>query len=558
MGALPVIRRFVERLRLPAIVDDLLPLAPQAPYQRGNIITALVMNKLTAPSPLYKLEEWARRGGVEPILGIPAEALTDDRVGRLLDEVADNVEELKTRVCLSAIEAFGLDVGRLHWDLTSVTFEGDYDGQHPLWPLITYGYHQRNNPRRKQVRVANLVVGDGAIGGLLHKTYDGNRNDINTVTDYIGLFCEIRDRFGQRPRLIGDSKLVSNEKRVALEDAGLWWICPEPRTDELKRVYSQLREDQWKQLPYVSRRQADKSPQAQTVYKCQDTAWQLDWKIPSVDSASRKEGGRARRRETKTYEFRHLHVFSSEEQAACRTSRRDECDRVERQLEELQRKFTSAYWKKQTAQRAQAAVERIVGARSAGRLYRWAVGQLPEGGWGLSYQLDADLLAEAERFDGFYTIATNIPKVTADEMTVFTDWKQQSECERRFTDWKGPLKVRPLFLKHNKRIVGLVAVLSIALLVFCLLERHVRLGLRSRDEKMVGLLPVKRPVRATGRNVLQTLSTLSLVRLRHAGRTQWQIPAPEPIQQQLLRILDVDLDLTLRLLAARQKGVPDA
>ena len=44
------------------------------------------------------------------------------------------------------------------------------------------------------------------------------------------------------------------------------------------------------------------------------------------------------------------------------------------------------------------------------------------------------------------------------------------------------------FLKNNKRIVGMVFVLSIALLLFSLLEREVRRQLP--DGKMKGLLPV--------------------------------------------------------------------
>ena len=552
IGALPVIKRFVEQLRLTSIVNELLPLAPQAPYQRGDVLAALVMNKLTAPTPLYKLEEWARRDGVEPLLGVPPDALTDDRVARLLDEVAENVEELKARVCLSAIEHFGLDVGRFHWDLTSVTFEGDYDAQHPLWPLITYGYHQGNNPKRKQVRVANLVVGDGAVGGLLHKTYDGNHGDINTITDYVGLFCEIRDRFGQKPLLVGDSKLLGNEKRIELEEAGLWWLSPEQHSEELERIYAELPEDGWERVQYVSRRQKDKPPERQTLYKCQETEWHRVGRVPA--ETRRGAPGRPRKWAEKTYKFRRVHVFSSEEQEACRISRRDECKRVERQLEEQQQKFRSRFWKKKGRSDAEKAVERIIASRTAGKLYRWALKAAPEGGWLIEYQLDVQLVEAAQRFDGYYTLSTNIPVDVAAQSAVFADWKQQTECERRFSDWKGPLKVRPLFLKHTKRIVGLVAVLSIALLIFCLVERRVRQELREQDESMTGLLPVKRPVRATGRNVLQTLSSLTLVRIQHGGLTHWQIPPPDAVQQRLLQLLGVDLRLLVQALTGRSRS----
>lgn len=137
VGALPVIKRFCDRLELSRIVDEAIPLATQASAGAGDVLVAMVMNKLTDPLPLYRIQEWAEESGVEPFLGLQSSLLTDDRIGRLLDRLADHVEPIKTALCVSAVEKFGLDVGRLHWDLTSVQFEGAYDDQDPLWPRLT-------------------------------------------------------------------------------------------------------------------------------------------------------------------------------------------------------------------------------------------------------------------------------------------------------------------------------------------------------------------------------------------------------------------------------------
>ena len=53
-------------------------------------------------------------------------------------------------------------------------------------------------------------------------------------------------------------------------------------------------------------------------------------------------------------------------------------------------------------------------------------------------------------------------------------WKQQGELERRFSDWKGPLLVHPVFLKTPQRIAALILLLHLALMIFCLIERAVR------------------------------------------------------------------------------------
>jgi transposase len=49
--------------------------------------------------------------------------------------------------------------------------------------------------------------------------------------------------------------------------------------------------------------------------------------------------------------------------------------------------------------------------------------------------------------------------------------------ERRYHDFKGPLAVAPVFLRHNRRITALITVICLALLVFCLFERQVRQAL---------------------------------------------------------------------------------
>jgi transposase len=552
IGALPAIKRLAERLRLATIVDQVLPRAPQATYGFGEVLVALVMNKLSVPRPLYQLETWATNSGVEPLLGVPPEALTDDRVAALLDAVAENVEPLKAEIFLNAIEHFGLDISAFHWDLTSLEFEGDYDDQHPLFPLITYGYDSRAKGRKKkQYRVADLVVGDGAVGGALHKTYSGNTNDVNTVNDYATLFAQIRDRFGKRPKLIGDTKLVSPEKMADLDDARLYWICPEPHQANLDDQFLQLPEDRWELLPYVTQRELDKPESRRTIYRGQEVEWQYTRPKSSRPKESKNEVGEGHSEaedEVKVYRFRRIFVFSSEEQKARRESRKSEFERAERHLNEQSTKFRGRYWKKRGEAEARHAVQKILDARkTVGKLYNWSLQPQENGGWKLTYSVDQQALKRLELLDGYYTLVTNVPQ---DDSTyaVFQDWKKQSEVERRFANWKGPLRVRPLFIKTNKRVVGLIAVLSFALLLFCLLEREVRQKLQESDGRMVGLLPVSRPVRATGRNIIQTLETLTLVAFRIGDDRVWQMVPPNPIQLRLLAMLDVDVKRTLRAL----------
>ena len=121
LGALPVVAAFARRLDVAGIVDRAVPVRDIAYATHGEVIEALVANRLTSPTPLVHVEDWARDWAVEEIFGISPEVLNDDRIGRALDAVAPHLEGIVGSVGARAIASFGVDVGRIHWDMTSIS-----------------------------------------------------------------------------------------------------------------------------------------------------------------------------------------------------------------------------------------------------------------------------------------------------------------------------------------------------------------------------------------------------------------------------------------------------
>jgi Domain of unknown function (DUF4277) len=70
LGALPVVAEFGRRLRIAEIIDELCPVRPVAWITHGEVIEALVANRLTAPAPLVRVQEWAAAMAVEEAYGI--------------------------------------------------------------------------------------------------------------------------------------------------------------------------------------------------------------------------------------------------------------------------------------------------------------------------------------------------------------------------------------------------------------------------------------------------------------------------------------------------------
>ena len=76
-GALPVVAEFGRRLRIAEIVDELCPVRPVAWITHGEVIEALVANRLTAPVLMVRVHEWAAAMAVEEAYGIAPELLND-------------------------------------------------------------------------------------------------------------------------------------------------------------------------------------------------------------------------------------------------------------------------------------------------------------------------------------------------------------------------------------------------------------------------------------------------------------------------------------------------
>ena len=107
-------------MQLKERVDAVAPVREVAHLTNGDVVVALVANRLTAPRPLYDIVEWAEDWAVEETFGIKSAALNDDRLGRCLDDIAAVHDRLRGDLTVQAIAAFGLETTTVRWDLTSV------------------------------------------------------------------------------------------------------------------------------------------------------------------------------------------------------------------------------------------------------------------------------------------------------------------------------------------------------------------------------------------------------------------------------------------------------
>jgi hypothetical protein len=134
LGALPVVAAVCRRLDIAGIVDRAAPVRDIALVTHGQVIVAMIANRLTSPTPMVHLGQWATQLAVQHAFAVAPEVLNDDRTARALDALAPVLEQVTGSVGAAAIGCYGIDVSQLHWDMTSISLHGDYqvtDGTSP-------------------------------------------------------------------------------------------------------------------------------------------------------------------------------------------------------------------------------------------------------------------------------------------------------------------------------------------------------------------------------------------------------------------------------------------
>jgi transposase len=538
MGPHPVIAYYLERMNLEAILRGALGSARQGLLDHAKTLSVLIHNILVSPGPLYRIAEWA--APVEPhVLGLtPAqkEALNDDRVARALDAlVSERARGIWFRLALRVIKQFEVQTDRVHFDTTTVTFHGKYQGSvHE--PRITYGHNKDHRPDLKQLLFGLSVSSDGAVP-LHHQVYSGNRTDDSV---HQGNLEELRRILGRDDfTYVADSKLCTADNLKNLTSFGGTFVTVMPRTwSEDKRFRQILREGKvrWKEVLRIpNRRRKDDPPD---IFRtCAG--------LPKTDSG-----------------YRLVWIRSSLKAEEDRLYREGQMRRAEGELGELdlklnRRKLRSARAIKRAVREIvhRLGVERFLEVKLKARI-QLIPRRLKRGrpgaqdpvrmekrrAWTLRIRRDAKELTREKRTDGVFPIVTNLERRSKREVLLI--YKYQPYVEKRFSGIKTDLEIAPVYLKKPSRAAALVHTYFLALVVASLMEREVRRRMSRENIEALPLLPEGRKTKTpTCPRILEVFNAMSW---QEFSRGEEVIAFPitlTPFQKQILSLLEVPADI---------------
>jgi transposase len=483
---LPAAAAYCRKLGLVEIVNGAVP--SEMDVSPGVAVQAMVLDTFAGRSPLYRVEKFLASQDVELLLGeqFRAGQFNDTNLARALDAIYEaGTGKVLGALGVAAAKAFGLDSSRVRYDTTSVSVWGDYAAcagdSPPDGPRLVRGHSKDNRPELKQFMLELLCV-DRAVP-ILGGTLDGNSSDKTSNHELLMRIGSIMARHGLGPGAfvyVADSALVTEDNLDLLP--GTLFVTRLPFTYGVcaEAVDRAVEADRWMELGALAEEKAASSSRPPALYKVFETEVHVhgrDYRALVVHSSSHdkrrlKRLGKLFNESVKTLSAKikglakTFFCRADAEAAAARAAKLStRLHRVDATVAEIQAPGRGRP-PKNRPRRTTAKYEITCAVKEA-----------------------EEELAKERLRAGCFVLLTNIPASGPSGMdggALLATYKGQNCVEANFSFLKDPLVVNDLFLKTPSRIEALGMILIIALMVWRLMERSMRVNLPTVGGKLPG------------------------------------------------------------------------
>jgi transposase len=556
VGALPIVNRILERMRLSEIFKQCLPdddSRTQLPTHRGLLI--LLRNILIAREPVYGVGQWASSYAPDlfDIWHHEVKRLNDDRVGRCLDRLFDALDaDLIMKVVRRVIDQFHIQLDELHNDSTSVSFYGAYGqaeeegrvrGRRTL--AITFGHSKDHRPDLKQLLYILTVSDDGGVP-LYFTSANGNTTDDTTHRQTWDLLHQL---VGRADFLyVADCKLATSENMnyIARQHGRFITLLPRTRKEGQQfrqRLLKKPDSIRWDELYTVTKEIITKGKALQQTVDCLSVSaeemvsregYRLLW-YHSIKKVDRDSQQRARRLQRATQALLELR----DRLQGPKTRFRERC-KVDAAVQEILKKYEVETLLLVDVLEEQEPTFRQTSKGRPGKNTKYV--KRVKKRFNISWSVDSVRLTEAESLDGIFPLISNVKSMTAEE--VLRAYKRQPIIEKRFSQLKTDFAVAPIYLKSVPRIQALLAVYFFVLIVQTLLERELRQAMERAQIESLPLYPEDRACRRpTTRKILDLFDGVQRHELSRPDREpEVMVTQLSPLQKQILKLLGISIN----------------
>jgi transposase len=547
---LPLVSAYAVRIGLVEEIDRLI--ACDMEVSPGRIVLAMILDALSGRSPLFRLQEFYADKDIELLLGenIPVTKLADYTLGRVLERLSEvGTNKILGAVALGAMKSFSLDTSHAHHDTTSVSVYGDYllyDWEEHDQPfVITNGFSKDHRPDLKQL-IHSLLCVDSGIP-VYSKLVDGNESDKTINRNLIPEMVQRMRELGSTDFVyVADAALITEANLALIDDwdKGFLFVSRLPMTynqcaDAIARAVAN---DQWEEIGPISDEPATRhrKPAIYRAYETIVTLYGTNYRGLVVHSDAydeRRQKKVARQIEKDSERLTKMKKEVEKIDYACLPDAQAAAKRIEAGLFheiEIQIQPKPVYRRGRP---------RTSGSRTA-RTLRYVLN--------ITFRLDDKAVERAREEAGCFVLLTNTlsegeGSISAKEL--LTIYKEQHMVEQNFGFLKDPVFVNALFLKSPRRIEALGLVLVLALLIWRLMERTMRLNLAQTKQKITGW-----EKRQTSRPTSFMMTTKFIgIFVLTSGLGRRLAKPLTPLQIQYLEILELAPDIFTRPPAKRKQ-----
>jgi transposase len=496
---LPLVLGVLRHLEVATVIDRLIPPHPAHGLSCGRGAAAMVLAILDGHHALYKVGKRLEERGMVALLqpGLTRAALNDYRLGHILDALfAANLNRVFSALVLQALEVYAIPTPWLHQDTTTLVLYGAYADapQTPGAPRPAYGHSKDGRDDLKQVLLSLGVGGDGGIP-LRLGVRDGNRSDrVETpvaIEECLALGLE-----GGRG-IVADSKAYSRrtlgvclEQKVALitlvprtcavrqaleawgqQQAALPLLLEKPgRTkDEAPRRWHGQRVSRQVEVEYSDGRVALETLRFVVVHSSQ-----LAQQQTQADTAAQEKKAGAVAEHVPRVQARWFACAADAEAA----------------IAEYEPRGPGRRGRRPQSWRYHAVRYRVVAdtrRRRRVRRGRPAKTEPPPMESGYRLVVEVEALANAEEDNGWTVLATPVDAEVCPDADILQAYQdQKTTVEPGFRWLKNPAAIAPVWLEKPERIAALAMLTVLGLLIYSVIQRQVRLYLRTHDQQLPG------------------------------------------------------------------------
>jgi transposase len=563
----PLLIGLAQRLRLPELLDRYL--GSHGNHQglsNGTLAAGWIAFILSRGNHTkVHVEEWTQ--GLHHTLSLllgqhlrPAE-FSDDRLGILLRRLQelDDWDALEADLWHGTCEVYELPLDRVRLDSTTTC------GYHTVTPqgLMQLGDNKDHRPDLPQLKI--MAAAAEPSGHLIATDlYPGQMADDPL---YLPMTRRVRSLLGRTGLLyVGDCKMAALATRAELVAEGAYYLMPLPMTGDTQQQF-----DGWLDQLLSGRAKTQELWHDQDflghgwewtrVLQARVAGQPITWtervqllRSPALTQQKQKNLEERLRRAEQAVRALTPPVGPGKKQC------RDEASLKAAVRATLERcavtGLLAVSWQRQVYQETNSIGP---GRGSAKRATRTAVQ--------VRYQImearreSAAIEARRQRL-GWRIQVTNSPKKRLSLVASVLSYRSGGCLERDFHLLKdAPLGIRPLYVKSDAQIGGLVRLMTLALRMLSVVEMQGRHGVAATGKKAKGYYsgqPGRQTDKPSGQRILETVTRqrLTLFGTKTGTGTEWQLAPLPKIVKQILGFLGLSETLDTSLILPQPNAVP--